>query len=43
MTQQLQGMQLYQLSEQLHQQTQGKSIQENLDNQKLNHELNNLE
>ena len=55
MTQQLQGMQLYQLSEQLHQQTQGKSIQENLDclgqytdhgamnHQKLNHELNNLE
>ena len=55
MTQQLQGMQLYHLSEQLHQQTQGKSIQENLDclgqytdhgainHQKLNHELNNLE
>ena len=55
MTQQLQDMQLYQLSENLHQQTQGKTIQENLDclgqysdqgafnHQKLNQELNNLE
>ena len=55
MTQQVQSMQLYHLSEQLHQQTQGNSIQENLDclgqysdqgainHQKLNHELNNLE
>ena len=55
MTQQLQDMQLYQLSENLHQCTQGKTIQENLDclgqysdqgafnHQKLNQELNNLE
>ena len=55
MTQQLQDMQLYQLSEHLHQQTQGKTVQEDLscvgqyldqgalNHQKLNHELNNLE
>ena len=55
MTQQLQDMQLYQLSENLHQQAQGKTVQEGLDclgqysdprvinQQKLNQELNNLE
>ena len=55
MTQQLQDMQLYQLSENLHQQTQGKTVQEDLNclgqhsnqvgfnHQKLNQELNNLE
>ena len=55
MTQQLQDMQLYQLSEGLHQQAQGRTIQENLEclgqysdqrvtnHQKLNQELNNLE
>ena len=54
MTQQLQDMQLYQLSESLHQATQGNTIQENLDclgqypdrgvihYPKLNQELNNL-
>ena len=54
-TQWLQGMQLYQFSEDLHQQTRGKTIQENLglgqytdpgavmNHQKLNQELNNLE
>ena len=54
-TQQLQGMQLYQFSDELHQQSKGKTIQENLNlgqysdqgavmnHQKLNQELNNLE
>ena len=54
-TQQLQGMQLYQFSDELHQQSIGKSIQENLNldqysdqgavmnHQKFNQELNNLE
>ena len=55
MTQQLQNMQLYQHTEHLHQQTTGKTIQNNLcslgqysgqegiNHQKLNQELNNLE
>ena len=54
-TQQLQGIQLYQFSDDLHQQSKGKTIQENLNlgqysnqeivmnHQKLNQELNNLE